>query len=480
MRVYVKTLFYGVCLLLLLSLVFLLLPKAKYETNAEPSLVPRHREQADKSNQNSSSPNAAKPRLLAAHHLPGRPSPPSIAQYSSPPSLPPMKPGGGGYLLALSFNEQLESGMFDLHQLADLSTSWKLKVVEPYIQKTQFKFPTLPYNGHLLKLGEVYNLQDLNRNLKHSLNISHDVVVPLSTVAMQANRGFQVVILQLVPYTLSRERCEHSNIKKYFNKLSSHLRCRRCMHKVSVACVNTREQNDFRNLFNTHPVLKQVAKQARSSGIKILVAIPGWNGIRPYKDRFYYWDPAFKAHRYLYPHATAHSKEVKGAAQDFLRTLNLKRPTLGIHIRLERLLKAKPFNKTVVKDCLLVRLRNLVRSLQGNHSIQSAILFRDYGNYGSQTCSNIHCSQFAKEVGVDREMGAIGVHVLEYRPKSANVRKEYGFSANVEQEILSLTDYLVTVGYGSFQKGVASRFKRHQASMKGPPQKQRRMFQICS
>lgn len=474
MRVYAKRLFCGFCLLLLLSLVFLLLPKAKDQP--EPIRASRH--WAEKTNASSSSPNVAKPLLWSA-----RPSPPSIAQYSSPASLPlpTIKPGDGGYLLALSFNEQLESGMFDLHQLADLGTSWKLKAVEPYIHNTQFRFPSLPYDGRLLKLSDLYDLQDFNANLKRSLNVSHDVVVPLNLTKQAAKRGFQVVILQLVPYALSRESCERSNVTKYTQKLASHLQCEvhTCMLQVSVVCVNTREQNNFRNLFDTHPVLEQVSRQALSTGTKILVAIPVWNGIRPYQDRFFYWDPAFERHRYLYVHATAHSREVKSAAQDFLHTLNLKRPTLGIHIRLERLLREKPSNITVVKDCLLVRLRNLVRSLQGKHSIQSAIMFRDYGKYGSQTCSNVHCNQFAMELGLDLGMEGIGVHVLEYRPQSRKIRKEHGFSANVEQEILALTDYLVTVGYGSFQKGVVSRFKRHKAGIKNP-QKQKRIFEICS
>jgi hypothetical protein len=379
--------------------------------------------------------------------------------------------------MPLSFSEQLESGMYDMYQLADLSNSWGMKVIEPYIHNTIFCFPKLPYHGKLLRMSNVYDTYDLNVNLGNSLNVTRDLVVSLGMVARQGIRtGFNVVIVQLLPYTLSRENCEHSNISKYAKKVRAHLECGACVREVSVVCVNTRERTDYRRLFRTHPILKKTLKQAQSLSRKVLVAIPVWNGIRPYWDRFYYWDPAFKRHRYINAHSTAHSREVRGVAHNFLQSLNLKGPILGIHVRLERLLRAKPFNKTLVTDCLTVKLQGLVRSLLANHSVQSAIMFRDYGKYGSSTCRRANCNHFAKEMGLDRTMESLGVRVLEYTPHGAKVRQEHGFSANVEQEVLSLSDQLVTVGYGSFQKSVVARFKRNRTRKR----QQTRIFQICS
>lgn len=481
MRVYAKRVCYGgVCLVILLSSAFLLLPQAQYQPKVES--LRNKTPGSTTPNPNLQIP-ATEERLEVKHsHLPVfLPPHPSLAQRKSsaaPPPLSAVNPGEElGYLIALSFNEQLESGMFDLHQLADLSNSWKLRVAEPYIHNTQFRFPNLPYKGKLLKLSNLYDIQDLNWNLRSSLNVSHDMVVPLNQVARWTGQGYQLVILQFVPYTISHESCNHSNITKYIHKLTAHLGCKghECIEHASVACINTRERNDYRNLFKTHPVLRQALRQAQSSKKKLLVAIPVWNGIRPYRDRFFYWDPAFKTHEY-YAHATAHSREVKSAARNFLDSLNLQQPTLGIHVRLERLLRAKPLNKTVIAACFSVELCNLIRSLQSNLSLQSAIMFRDYGRYGSSTCHKIQCGQFAAEVGLDTGMKALGVHVLEYRPQLGKVRREHGFSANVEQEVLSLTDYLITVGYGSFQKGVVERFKRHQAS---DERRHKRLFHIC-
>lgn len=419
--------------------------------------------------------------LQDLHLALNKPSPSQQHSYPALPSLP-IQPGDGGYLFALAFNEQLESGMFDLHQLADLSTSWKLRLVEPYILNTQFRFPSLPHSGRLLKLSDVYDLQDLNGNLQKSLNVSHEVIVPLGQVAKQASRGFHLVILQLVPYSLSRHGCAQTNVTKYTHKLTSHLGCKehQCVQKTSVACLNTKMMTNFRKLFDTHPVLKQALQEARHSGKKILVAIPIWNGIRSYRDRFFYWDPAFKNHRYIHSHATAHSKEVKGAALGFLDTLHLDPPTLGIHIRLERLLRERPFNKSAVAECLTVRLHDLVRNLQRSHGIQTSILFRDYSKHGSSTCAGVNCSQFAQQLGLDNRMRALGVHVLEYQPKSRKIRREHGFSANVEQEVLSRTDYLITVGYGSFQQGIISRFKRQKRDQHKDWHEQNKIFEICS
>ena len=64
-----------------------------------------------------------------------------------------------GHVVALSFGEQLESGIYDLYQLADVAHSWNMTVVEPFIDRTWFKFPSLHKDEIMTKLGDVYNLR---------------------------------------------------------------------------------------------------------------------------------------------------------------------------------------------------------------------------------------------------------------------------------------------------------------------------------
>ena len=61
-----------------------------------------------------------------------------------------------GYVIPLSFNEQLESGMYDLFQLIDMAHSWGMKVGEPFMQGSHFNFPSSPNQNtltHYLKLS---------------------------------------------------------------------------------------------------------------------------------------------------------------------------------------------------------------------------------------------------------------------------------------------------------------------------------------
>ena len=420
--------------------------------------------------------------------------------------------GGAGYLFALSFGEQLESGMHDLQQLADLAESWRLRVVEPYMHNTRFQFPVMAAEAgdgrgqrRLLRLGEVYDLQDLNANLRKSLNVSHDMIVPLGQVPLPPQAGhYNVIVLQLLSYWLSRKRCVSSrSVGTHLQRLAAHLGCPDCLSpasgmRLAVACVNTRDRQDFRTLLQTDPVTSPLLQEALALAHappntthtthsdphprkKVLVLIPTWNGIRPYRDKFFYWDPDFAGGRkYTHVHSTAHTQLVSKAAQKLLKSLHLQRPIVGVHIRLERLLRVKPFRRSAVVDCVLTKLPHLMRELQANGSVRGVVLFRDYGRYGSNTCPKVGCKEFAQELELDKQMRAqLGAAVVDYTPSSRRLRKEHGFSANVEQEVLSMTDYLVTVGYGSFQQGIVSRFRQHKDDKKEAWHEKDRIFHIC-
>lgn len=406
------------------------------------------------------------------------------------PTADTVRVDAGGYVMTLGFSEQLESGMYDLQQLTDLANSWQFRVVEPYIQNSKFSFPSLPYAGHLLKFSEVYDLQDFNANMKLSLNTSSDPLVTLSGAAKDLkSAGFHVVVLRLLHYTVSLTSCANTDIKHFLEKLTSHFKCSAaCRMNTSVVCLNVGERNNFRKLLKGNQIMKQIRKQTLEAGSKMVVLVPLWNGIRTYRHHFYYWDPFFKLnyhpYRYRYSHATKHSARVQSAAQDFQRTLQLTPPTLGIHVRLERLLRVKPFVKAVLMKCLS-RMEVLITSFQDKLKINSSVLFRDYGAYGSSTCQQVECNKFAMDIQLDQRLRRLGVKVQEFRPKSRELRKQHGFSANVEQEILAQSDFLITVGYGSFQRGVVDRFTRNKegGGAMGREQKvwqeQDRIFKIC-
>lgn len=408
------------------------------------------------------------------HPNPLNSTPEKIAPPSS--SLPGPPAGPEGYVVALDFSEQLESGMFDLQQLTDLAHSWNLQVVEPYIQSSQFSFPALPSPHHrLLKLSEVYSLQDLNMNFRESYEAGYDPIIPLQGVVKEMNRttGLYVVVLRLLPFSLSDSSCASSDTDMYINRLASHLRCTACRLEKGVVCLNTGEKNNFRQLLDRHPLMITIRSQISILRSKLVILIPKWHGIRPHRDSFFYWDPNFRLTSLKYSiHATKHSTKVQSAAREFSRSLHLTPPTLGIHIRLERLMRSKSFKTADLAECL-GEVESLVRSLQQN-KVNSSFLFRDYSKYGSSTCQKISCAEFANEMKLDQRFKSLGVKVQEYTPRRWELRREHGFSANVEQELLARADYLVTVGYGSFQSGIIERWVRYRAG-----HDLKRIFKLC-
>ena len=219
-----------------------------------------------------------------------------------------------GYVVALAFGEQLESGMHDLTQLSDLAHSWRLQVVEPYIQDSHFTLPTLPSRaGHLLKFSEVYDIRDFNTNLRHSLNVRYSIMVPVKQVANNTKHGVYVIVLQL-------SHCNNVHaamLKEMLKRLMSHLTCGADNVISTHMCINTREKQNYRNLLHNHPNISQACQQARLAGLKLIVLIPHWNGIRTYKDKFFYWDPNFSPHRYIYDHGTRHSDQIRNATYSF-------------------------------------------------------------------------------------------------------------------------------------------------------------------
>ena len=253
----------------------------------------------------------------------------------------------------------------------------------------------------------------------------------------------------------------------------SHLTCGADNVISTHMCINTREKQNYRNLLHDHPNISQACQQARLAGLKLIVLIPHWNGIRTYKDKFFYWDPNFSPHRYIYDHGTRHSDQIRNATYSFKQSLHLEQPTLGIHFRLERILRSA--DRLKVKQCL-GQLKSLLKTIREENDIKSTILFRDYGNSGSSTCYRVHCARHAQEMNLDQEFRAQGVKVLTYSPESV-ARSEHGFIANVEQELLAQSDYIITVGYGSFQAGITKRFTRYNED-KGAWQN--RIFKVCS
>ena len=101
-------------------------------------------------------------------------------------------------------------------------------------------------------------------------------------------------------------------------------------------------------------------------------------------------------------------------------------------------------------------------------------------NFGSGTCQSINCLKVAQELRLDEKLAALGVKVQEFKPLLLKGQPSTSISANVEQEVLAQTDFLVTIGYGSFQRGVVERFVKSHSLALGETQANERVLRICS
>ena len=388
------------------------------------------------------------------------------------------------YVIALNFNEQLESGMYDLYQLADITHSWNFRLVEPHVIKSHFRFPVLPTH-QLLRFSDVYNLTDLNNNLRTSLAAKYDVIAPLREVADGLTAAsYTVVVLYLLPYQLSVSTCISSRRDQAAGFIKSvYLHAKRYRQELAsrtIVCLNVRKDINFRTLLTSQPTLKLAYNQSSMSRSRMLILIPEWNGIRNYKDKFFYWDSNFHPFGYKYVHAINHSELVLNATALFKESLQVKPPTLGIHIRLERLIRSESFTKKDISKCI-ERMVAKIESLQRGGIIKSSIAFRDYGKFGSKTCKKVQCYEFSKEFQLDEKLRRLGVKVKEFNSQFTEFPYHSGFYSNVEQEMLSRSDFLLTVGYGSFQSSLVERYMRRIENVHHQTHEelQKRIFKIC-
>jgi len=366
-----------------------------------------------------------------------------------------------GYVMACAFSEQLESGMYDLHQLADLAESWGMKVGEPTVHKSMFKFPLS--SKYRWKMGNIFDKQEMNFNFRKLFNINYNLIVSQRDILSNTDLSSDVVFV----HWTNAPRYSHAECWKV--AMSTVKDCTRSINGVwphdrynlSVICLQKQKKVDFRNLIYNHPVLSKVRLQNKRTGSKFSVVFTSWSGIRSKRGPFFYFDPNFHQHHYGHPHSIAHSNEVLAAAKELGKVAELRSPSLGVHVRLERLIRRKYFISRCLTDML-----EAIDSLRAQGLWEVGVAFTDYRSVGSQTCGRIHCAGIAQHLEIDKKLEAHGVRVNPSMPgnQESSLQQESGFVSNVEQEVLSRADVLVMVGFGSFQTGILDRYRKYHNS----------------
>ena len=84
-----------------------------------------------------------------------------------------------GLIYILKFGEQLESGLYDMWQMANLASQWGLRLVEPFVHMSTYMLPPFTFsypNQNVLSFGDIYNFTAAQRNFKRCLKVDYDVL----------------------------------------------------------------------------------------------------------------------------------------------------------------------------------------------------------------------------------------------------------------------------------------------------------------
>ena len=118
-----------------------------------------------------------------------------------------------------------------------------------------------------------------------------------------------------------------------------------------------------------------------------------------------------------------------------------------------------------------------VKALKLKYNLKAGqvLAVRDYGALGSQTCRQRQCYKLATHLQIDARLTALGVRLADYNPAVLQIPNHSGLASTVEKELISTSDYLLTVGWGSFQRSIRDRIlKSH------PGGGVERVYSLCS
>ena len=401
-----------------------------------------------------------------------------------------------GYIMIIAFYEQLESAVWDIYQILCLAVKWNMKLVEPFLKDTHFGVPQPKPRETLVRFGDLYNMTAVNDQLRECLHSNYPPIASYEEFATQSYAGVWLLDIMRVNVpecsTMTKQRQENRLIERRINALSSkvlHSKINQTVHISKVLCVDARKVINFRDLPYSLGIpipkphipdtsLDEEAEVTKSKQLHtqqpVGILFRHWSGIRNKRDKFYYHDPDFQTPSCPLIHTLEHSEMVKTAAQLLFTHFNLHRPLLGLHIRLERLIiTEKP---GAIQECAGKLMRTL-KALKLKYSLKDGqvLAFRDYGMLGSQTCKKKNCTGIAAQLQLDAQLKALGVQLADYDPTVLRIPNHIGLASTVEKELISTSDYLLTVGWGSFQRSVRDRILKNH-----PEDGTERLYSLCS
>ena len=392
----------------------------------------------------------------------------------------------GAYLGVVSITEQLSANTKNFIQLAYMSKLWNLSIIYPVVtERSQISSIPHSYSRHTLPLGSIFNLTNVSKRLQKCLEMPRGFYFhSLNEALIYSSRDVLVLRFMVSGMSVGIKECSQqskntiNDVMKTLNyhveKVSEEARAVHGdgyrFHMWKVICVRASPSIAV-SVSKLSSYLKNlVARKRKEYNTGVMVVVPQWRKFKPIRSGYYYYDP------HLVYNYTAcgiesfpHSDLVVKAAREFYKSLSLLQPCIAVYVRTERLIQTDNKQRGHINRCLQkfrLVLERVKVMFQVSH--KNIVLVSDVGPHGSNTLRGSR-----KAYSIMSRFKSWNIYSAHYDPKSYKDFPQLNvFVASVEKEFLSLSDVLITIGWGGFQESVADHFKaRHSAD---------RLFVLCS
>ena len=392
------------------------------------------------------------------------------------------------YLLFVEISEQLSANTLAFLQLSYFSILWHLRMVTPVIDTYTTHLSSLPSLGSIegLPFFDVYNQCKVEEMLTECFapNLPSELKSPFTFYSLNdvlVDSPKEILILRFV----NEEWLRMSDIEECFNVFDAtyveitlnHLR--NSVHSDDRAknngtfrvwksvCIKAIPGVPFsmRNVTEYVQTLRREKLQHTGSGVSVVIL--SWRKLKNEPNPYYYYDPLFNFDtKYCKERALPHSPLVPVAADKMMKDLNIGGSFIGVYARTEHLALSNMDTPGFLDKCFGHFQKVFNQSLI-DHRLP-VFLVHDNSQYGSKSLQNPkHAKLMTMSLEMLRKLQLIGLQFAQFTPDPLlGYPLHRGFVAAVEQEFLSQSYQLLTLGGGGFMMNVKERFLERHSSDK--------------
>ena len=374
------------------------------------------------------------------------------------------------YIVVLNYADQLAGAIRRFAQLLYLTAKWKRNGVDPFLLGSGLGIPRKANLDDVLHLSDFYNLSSIEVCVGNTTISSFEDFLVNSTrelVWLNFVKGHKKRDPSI--YDCKEDWNATGTFNGYLNRVKSEAIAKYGKNYkfrlVKAVCVEAHYSG-----FSLDDLERAVSVTAGSEHVRTpTVVIPSWIGLtnQPGAFDFYVKD---NLHWSLNDEAVCNvdtlpcTPLILEAADEFKKSLSLSGPFIGVHFRIERLMKRDEQQDSFFDNCV-EKTGDVIQGVMRKYNVtsKSVIALNDYSDYGTFVCRGgprSKCINLRNKI--IKRLESWGVRTVSYNPALFNKPRHKGFVSLVEKETLSSADYLVTVGGGTYQTGMEHLFvKKH-------------------